>query len=79
MSDLESGIYVFTGETFASAITDWVAEQIAAYPHRAELIRKTALAVRDFLDSEPVPRRRMIPIQGAQVTDGGAPAGTDRR
>ena len=36
------------------------AEQIAAYPHREELIRITALAMRDFLSSPQVAHHKMI-------------------
>jgi hypothetical protein len=39
MSDFESRVFVFTGETFEAALEEWAAEQIAAYPHREELIR----------------------------------------
>jgi hypothetical protein len=60
MSDFESRVFVFTGETFEAALEEWAAEQIAAYPHREELIRTTALAMRDFLESKQVRRHKMM-------------------
>jgi hypothetical protein len=64
MSELSNRVFVFTGETFERALEEWVQEQIAAYPHKEELIRITALAMRDFLASEPVRRHKMALPQG---------------
>jgi hypothetical protein len=63
--DFENRVFVFTGETFEAALAEWVAEQVAAYPHREELIRTTALAMRDFLESEQVRRHKMTLKGGA--------------
>lgn len=60
MLDFQKKVFVFTGDTFEAALEDWVAEQIAAYPHREELIRTAALAMRDFMGSEQVRRHKMI-------------------
>jgi hypothetical protein len=71
MSELSGRVFVFTGETFELALETWVREQLAAYPHREELIRITASAMRDFLRSEAVRRHKMEvpgmpPGQGAR-------------
>jgi hypothetical protein len=47
---------VFTGATL---LDDWRAEQLAAYPHQEERIRITALAMRDFFESEHIERHKM--------------------
>lgn len=60
MGELDDKVFVFTGATFETALAEWEAEQIAAYPHREELIRTAALAMRDFMGSEPVRRHKMI-------------------
>ena len=59
MAEFKERVFVFTGAAFEAALRDWEAEQIAAYPHREELIRVTALAMRDFLESAAVRRHRM--------------------
>jgi hypothetical protein len=59
MADVRERVFVFTGATFEAALRDWEAEQIAAYPHREELIRTTALAMRDFMDSPAVRHHKM--------------------
>jgi hypothetical protein len=59
MSDLGNRVFVFTGETFERALEDWVQQQIAAFPHKEELILITALAMRDFLAGEEVRRHKM--------------------
>lgn len=65
MPDFANRVFVFTGETFEAALEEWVAEQIAAYPHREELIRTTALAMRHFLESETVRHHKMTLKGGA--------------
>lgn len=52
-------VFVFSGQTLDLALDEWEAEQIAAYPHKEELIRITALAMRDFLGSDQVSRHKM--------------------
>jgi hypothetical protein len=59
MSELAGRVFVFSGETFELALEEWVREQVAAYPHQEAMIRVTALAMRDFLGSEPVRRYKM--------------------
>jgi len=59
MADFRERVFVFTGATFEAALREWEAEQIAAYPHREELIRITAAAMRDFFDSAAVRRHKM--------------------
>lgn len=39
---------------------EWVQEQIDHYPHKEELIRTVALAMRDFLDSRQVAEHKMV-------------------
>ena len=59
MSQLSDKVYVFTGETFEAALEEWMARQIAAYPHKRDLIRTTALAMRDFMSSEEIRHHKM--------------------
>lgn len=59
MSNFEQKVFVFTGATLERALEDWVAEQLAAYPHQEERIRITALAMRDFFASAHVERHKM--------------------
>lgn len=59
MADFGDRVFVFNGTTFEVALEDWTEEQIAAYPHREELIRVTALAMRDFMSSDQVARYKM--------------------
>jgi hypothetical protein len=59
MAGFDDRVYVFSGATFEAALADWTAEQIAAYPQREELIRITALAMRDFMGSSQVARYKM--------------------
>lgn len=59
MGDFDDKVFVFTGATFEAALAEWQAEQLAAYPHREELILTVALAMRDFMDSEQVRRHKM--------------------
>ena len=59
VSEFNNRVFVFTGATLDAALRDWVAEQIEAYPQREALIRTTALAMRDFLESEQVRRHKM--------------------
>lgn len=59
MMELKDQVFVFTGDTLEAALEEWVQEQIAAYPHQEERIRITALAMRDFLFSEPARRHKM--------------------
>lgn len=51
--------WVFNRDTLDLALEEWKAAQIEAYPHQEELIQTTALAMRDFLDSEFVKRNKM--------------------
>jgi hypothetical protein len=59
MTDFTDKVFVFSGETLEAALEEWEAEQIMAYPHKAELIRITVLAMRDFMASAPVRRHKM--------------------
>jgi hypothetical protein len=36
-------LFIFSGDTFEAALTAWEAAQIAAYPHKDELIRTLVL------------------------------------
>ncbi len=69
MANFNDRVFVFNGATLEAALEDWTAEQIAAYPHREELIRVTALAMRDFMSSSQVTRHKM--------TISGKPTGSD--
>lgn len=72
MSELKDRVFVFTGATFEAALGEWIREQIEAFPHQEERIRIAALAMRDFLDSEPARRHKMSMRTGpvAQGPDG---------
>ena len=59
MTDFTDKVFVFSGATFEAALADWTREQIDAYPHREELIRITALAMRDFMVSPQVAQHKM--------------------
>lgn len=59
MAAFSDQVFVFTGETLEQAVDEWVAVQIAAYPHQEERIRITALAIRDFFESTQVERHKM--------------------
>ena len=65
MTDLNDRLFVFSGATFTAALEEWVAEQIRAYPQREDLIRITALAMRDFMTS-PQAERHKMGIPGAR-------------
>jgi hypothetical protein len=69
MSELKDRVFVFTGATFEAALGEWVREQIEAFPHQEERIRIAALAMRDFLDSEPARRHKMVMRAGAGGSD----------
>jgi hypothetical protein len=70
MTTFENRVFVFTGATLERALDDWVAEQLAVYPHQAERIRVTALAMRDFFESEPIERHKMTLGREARRDDG---------
>ena len=59
MTALSDQVFVFTSETLEQALEDWVAAQIAAYPHQEERIRITALAMRDFFASPQIEQHKM--------------------
>jgi hypothetical protein len=65
MTAFEDRVFVFTGATLERALDDWVAEQIAAYPHQEERIRITALAMRDFFESRHIERQKMTLGRGS--------------
>ncbi|MFY9976064.1 MAG: hypothetical protein WAK53_17550 [Chromatiaceae bacterium] len=60
MAELKDHVFVFTGATFEAAMEAWMREQIAAYPHQEERIRVTALAMRDFLQSDAARRHKLM-------------------
>jgi hypothetical protein len=70
MTAFQNRVFVFTGATLECALDDWVAEQLAAYPHQEERIRVTALAMRDFFGSEQVERHKMTLGREARRDDG---------
>jgi hypothetical protein len=55
-----SKVWVFQQSTLEVALDEWVQEQIDHYPHKEELIRTVALAMRDFLDSRQVAEHKMV-------------------
>ena len=59
MTDFNDRLFVFSGATFTVALKEWMAEQIAAYPQREDLIRITALAMQDFMASPQAERHKM--------------------
>jgi len=60
MTAFEDRVFVFTGATLDRAIEDWLADQLAAYPHQEERIRITALALRDFFESPQIQHFKMM-------------------
>jgi hypothetical protein len=70
MGDFSDKVFVFSGDTFEAALADWVAEQIATYPHKEELIRIVGLAMRDFMDSDHVLRHKMRISAQSDVREG---------
>ena len=60
-----SKVWVFQQSTLEAAPSDWVDKQIAAYPHKEELIRTVELAILDFLDSPDVEARTMVMRPGS--------------
>lgn len=60
MAELKDQVFVFTGATFEAAMEAWMREQIVAYPHQEERIRVTALAMRDFLQSDAARRHKLM-------------------
>jgi len=58
--DVMSKIWAFQQSTLESALNDWVAEQIAAYPHKEDLIRTVELAMLDFMNSPQVEAHKMV-------------------
>jgi hypothetical protein len=59
MADFTDKVFVFSGDTLEAALKEWEEEQVAAYPHRKDLIRTVSCAMRDFMDSEQVRRHKM--------------------
>lgn len=59
MTTFREKVFVFTGATLEQALDDWVADQLAAYPHQEERIRITALAMRDFFESPQIALYKM--------------------
>lgn len=59
MTDFNDRLFVFSGATFTAALEDWMAEQIAAYPDREDLIRITAMAMQDFMTSPQAEGHKM--------------------
>ena len=60
MTPFADKVFVFTGVTLEEALDDWVAAQIAAYPHQTERIQITALAMRDFFMSPQIEQHKMV-------------------
>lgn len=60
MTTFREKVFVFTGATLEQALDDWVADQLAAYPHQEARIRITALAMRDFFESPQIDRHKML-------------------
>ncbi len=61
-------IFAFQYSTFLQALDSWKQEQLAAYPHREELIETVALAMQDFMNSRHVHDCKMVvesPVEGA--------------
>ncbi|WP_295540713.1 hypothetical protein [uncultured Thiohalocapsa sp.] len=73
MTAFADRVFVFTGATLEQALDDWVAEQLAAYPHQEARIRVAALAMRDFFGSRHIERHKMtLGRQSDGPADGGA-------
>ncbi len=53
-------IFAFQYSTLQQALESWKAEQIAAYPHQAELIETVVAAMQDFMTSDHVRNHKML-------------------
>jgi len=61
MNDVEQlpQSWVFNRESLETALAQWKAAQLEAYPHQEKLISTTTLAMVDFLESEYVKNNKM--------------------
>ncbi len=53
-------IFAFQYSTLQQALESWKTEQIAAYPHQAELIETVVAAMQDFMTSDHVRAHKML-------------------
>jgi hypothetical protein len=60
MTAFADKVFVFTGATLEEALNEWVETQITAFPHQADRIQITALAMRDFFMSSQIERHKMV-------------------
>ncbi len=60
MDDQNNITYVFSHTTLLEALSDWEADQIEHYPHQAERIQITVVAMQHFLRSQQVKDHKMI-------------------
>lgn len=59
-------IYCFTEETLQQALEDWAGAATEAYPHQAERIELTLLAMQDFFHDEALIRRHKMIVPEAE-------------
>ncbi len=53
-------LFAFSYQDFVGALEDWKAQQLAAYPHQAERIETTALAMQDLMHSNYVIEHKLV-------------------
>jgi len=53
-------LFAFSYQDFLGALEAWKAEQLTAYPHQAERIETTALAMRDLMHSRYVIEHKLV-------------------
>lgn len=69
MTSKDKRIYAFQRSTFDAALADWESRQLAAFPHRRELIETVVAAMNDFIDSDQVKTYKMIVGENGAETD----------
>jgi hypothetical protein len=53
-------LFAFSYQDFVGALEDWKAQQLEAYPHQAERIETTALAMQDLMHSSYVIEHKLV-------------------
>ena len=53
-------LFAFSYQDFVGALEDWKAQQLSAYPHQAERIETTALAMQDLMNSSYVIEHKLV-------------------
>jgi hypothetical protein len=53
-------LFAFSYQDFVGALAAWKAQQLAAFPHQAERIETTALAMQDLMHSHYVIEHKLV-------------------